>query len=427
MNQILSSLSGSAASLEADRTHFLARQPIFNGREKVIGYELLHRSGTENFFAHEDGDQASSDVMSNSLLLFGLTRLVGNKKAFINVPRKTLLEGSYSVLPRERTVIEVLETVRPDEEVIKAFKKLKQDGFTLALDDFAGPVGGPFTALADIIKVDFRQTTGDRRRRLVERFAGQGIQLLAEKVETREEFEEAIELGYSYFQGYFFCKPEIVSQREIRSSGINYMRLVREINQPSLDFDKLEQVVRQELSLSLKLLRYLNSCIFGFSNCVTSIKQALVLLGIERFRQWANFVAFGSACEATPSELLPTCLARARFCELVAPHAGLAGRDADAFLVGLLSVIDSVFGRPMEDVLNELCVTPEIRAALLTRESLLGQPLKLALAYERGNWDEVLPLIQSLGIANAHVGRLYLEAVTWADAVGNGSISSDNR
>jgi len=163
MNQILSSLSGSAASLEADRTHFLARQPIFNGREKVIGYELLHRSGTENFFAHEDGDQASSDVMSNSLLLFGLTRLVGNKKAFINVPRKTLLEGSYSVLPRERTVIEVLETVRPDEEVIEAFKKLERDGFTLALDDFAGPVGGPFTALADIIKVDFRLTTGDRR------------------------------------------------------------------------------------------------------------------------------------------------------------------------------------------------------------------------------------------------------------------------
>lgn len=395
---------------------FVARQPIFDTRRRVVAYELLFRSGMDNWFpAGTDGDHASSRVIADVLTTFNLHALTGGKKAYVNVTRRVLCEGLYSVLPPKRTVIELLETIEGDAEVVAAVRTARAAGYEIALDDFVeSPTMAPLVALAHVLKVDFMATGPEERRRIRERTRHHRITLLAEKVETEADVRDAEQAGYTLFQGYFFQRPEMISRQDIPPSKLTYVRFLRELQAPTLNFDGLEGVIKHDVSLSVKLLKFLNSAAFGWCSRVTSLKQALVLLGERPFRKWASLVAVIGMTGDRPPELALVSLARAKFCETLCPLSGITGRELDAFLVGLLSALDVMMGRPLPELLTEISVSKDIDAALLRQDTPLGQVRALALAYERAQWTEVTALAQALRIPEERLPDIATASLGWA-------------
>ncbi|MGD9124198.1 MAG: HDOD domain-containing protein [Desulfarculaceae bacterium] len=394
---------------------FIARQPILNEKLGVYGYELLFRSGVENFFHQQDGDQASSRVIADSLLLFGMEALTHGAKAFINFTRRLLLEKYALTLPRSLTVVEILETVEPEAPVLEACRILKQKGFKLALDDFVQrPDYAPLLEMADIVKVDFLESDGQEQQRLAETLLPRGIVLLAEKVETQEDFSRARSMGYTLFQGYFFSKPVIVARKDLPSSKLHYLRLLKEINAAQMDFDSLSRLVGTDASMSYKLLRYINSAAFGVRQQVNSLKQAVTLLGENQIRQWASLLAVYNLGDDRPVELMATAVIRARFSELLAAEAGLARHAPDLFLIGLFSLLDAMLGRPQAEILEELNLGDDVTAALLKKEGRLALVLELVKSYEQGRWEEVDQACAGLGLDKDHLPEQYLQAAQFA-------------
>lgn len=396
---------------------FVARQPILDTNQRVFGYELLFRGGPENVFPDVDPESASARTIGDAVSVFGLDTLAARKKAFLNIARRVLLEELYCVLPQQRVVLELLETVKPEPAVIRACRTLKESGYVLALDDYVDhPDYEPIIELADYVKVDFLATDASTRRELATRY-GSRVRLLAEKVETAEDFREGVRLGYEYFQGFYFCKPEMISRRAIPAFKLNYMRLIQEVSRPELDFTRLEEIIKGEVSLSVRLLRLLNSAAFGFRGQVRSVKGALTLLGEQPVRKWATMLAVGEMGEDRPSELIVTCLVRARLCELLASPTGLASHDHDLFLVGLLSLVDALIGRPLPELVEELALSGEIQRGILESDSRLGRVRTLALALEGGDWRRVSSLAAELGVPEDRLPELYEQAVKWQQEI----------
>jgi EAL and modified HD-GYP domain-containing signal transduction protein len=393
---------------------FIARQPIFDTRQKVYGYELLFRSGLDNVFRSSDPDQATSKVLTDSFALFNMSTLTGGKRGFINITRDILLKDYLHLIPKDQIVVEILETIQPDPEVIEACQRLKKAGYLLAMDDFIyADAFKPLVDLADFIKVDFLQTEKEECQALIGRCASKGIRFLAEKVENLKTFDEAKKIGYSYFQGYFFSKPTVLSQKDIPKYKFHYLQILREIHRPDMNFSRLGEYIKQEVSLSYKLLRYINSAFFGLKNQINSIKQALVLLGEKEIKNWISLVALAGMGNDKPEELAIQSIIRAKFCQFLAPHAGLERRAEDLFLLGLLSMIDAFLDRPMGEILEEIPVEDEIKNALLGCESPLGNICHFVQAYEKGDWDTVTQQRLHLGINESVPSRLYLSALEW--------------
>ncbi len=397
-------------------TAFVARQPIFDRQQVVQSYELLYRSSAENRCICDDLDRASLTVIDQSLSVFGLDALVGEHRAFINLTRRVIVDGLVSVLPVDRVVLELLETVEPDAEIIGACRALKEAGYQLALDDFVHkPEAEPLLALADVVKVDFLATPSAGRRELARlRDRHPQLHLLAEKVETQEDFREGTELGYELFQGYFFCKAQIVTGKQLAPQKLSQLRFLQAISRAELDLDEVEGIVRQDLSLSVRLLRYLNSAALGLRSKVASIRHAMVLLGERALRQWAYVSGVAALGADKCPELVSTCLVRARFCELAARPCGLGARANDLFLVGLLYAIDALLDRPKEQALSEMALTDELRAAVLGAPSALTRVLQLVLAYEQANWEVVQTLAREARLDEDRLLLLYTDAVAWA-------------
>ena len=396
---------------------FIARQPILDAEQKVFGYELLYRSGPENFFPGIDADAASSQTIHDSLATFGLDLLAPRKLAFVNVARRVLTEHLYSILPKQRVVLELLETVKPDAEVVEACQELKRSGYLLALDDYVEDAAyAPLIELADFIKVDFLTTSSTKRQDLMTRY-GSRLHLLAEKVETAEDFREGLRLGFEYFQGFYFCAPEMISRKKIPAFKLNYLQLIQAVSRPELDFDRLEQIIKGDVSLSVRLLRLLNSAAFGYKGRVRSVKGALTLLGEEPVKKWATMLAIGELGEDKPAELVVTCLVRARMCELLAPSASLAGHAHDLFLVGLLSLVDALVGRPLAELVREMALSEEIQAGILDDESRLGRVRALVLAQEQGDWQQISALATQLGVPETSLPDHYRVALEWHQQV----------
>jgi c-di-GMP-related signal transduction protein len=396
---------------------FVARQPIFDRALRVYGYEILfRRSSLENFFSHPDPDEAATRVIHDSLNVFGLDVLAQDRRIFFNVTRSVLVEDLVRTLPRERTVVELLETVSPDPEVIEACRSLKAAGYTLALDDFVVYPGcEALLDLADIVKVDFLVSPSEARAEIPARYRRDGLLFLAEKVETAEDFREALELGYDLFQGYFFRRPEILAAREIPSTETNYLRLLQAAAQEPIDFGRVEEIVKHDVSLSVRLLRFLNSAFFNWRSQVTSIKQALVLLGERALRKWVALVAVTGLSADRPEELVITALLRARFCEDLAQRAGRSEDANDLFVGGLLSGLDSLLGKPLPDLLRELGVSASLRDAVLGGAGAAGSIFRLAVAYETGRWEDAAAIARSLGLDEHDLPALYRDAVAWAE------------
>lgn len=398
---------------------FVARQPIFDEDGEVIAYELLFRTGLKNAVpAVFDPDAASARVINDALLVFGFDSLTAGRTAYVNTTRSVLEERLYAVLPARRTALELLETLRPDPEVVALAREARDAGYRIVLDDFVyRPELAPLVALADVVKVDFLASPVDERRRTVDAVRARGRKLLAEKIETKAQQEDAAREGYTLFQGYFFARPEMIARRDVAPSKLTYLRFLRELQASDLSYDRIEPVIKQDVALSVKLLRYLNSAAFGWRARISSVKHALVLLGDRAFRQWASLLAVVSIAADHPEALAATCLQRARYCELMAPQAGLPEAQLDAFFVGLLSAMDALVGRPMPEVLSEIGVPRGVMAALCRGDApptRLAQLLDLALAYERGAWDEVAALAANLGLADAALAEAYRESLEWA-------------
>jgi len=400
---------------------FVARQAIFDRRLKVYGYELLFRACRECNSAGTADSAASLQVITNSFFSIGMERLLAGTRAFINFPQDLLADERIFSLPANNTVIEILETVRPEPAVVDACRVLREKGYILALDDFSHLKGWDRLAnLVSIIKVDFRATTEDQQQALVERYAGRGICMLAEKIETQEEFKRACNMGYHYFQGYFFARPVIVSRREIPGSKLGYLRILKEIHRPELELFALEALIQREVSLASKLLRYINSSIFGWINPVHSIRQALALLGEQEIRNWVSLSALPTLASDKPDELVRTALLRARFSELLAPWAGIAHRKADLFLIGLFSLLDAMLDRPLAEILDEMRLGGDIAEALLGTappDQPLAGVYHLVRQYEIGGWTALAQIASRFRVPTEIIVDLYLEAVSWSDEI----------
>jgi c-di-GMP-related signal transduction protein len=353
----------SAAQVAASGFSYVARQPILTVDEKVYGYELLFRDGIENHFRETDADTASRRTLDTSLQM-GLELLCDSRRGFVNCTRDTLLKDYMTLLPSTLAVVEVLESVPVDDLVVAALKRLKQAGYLVALDDFTlNDPREPLTEFADIIKVDIRQTTSEQYAVMITKYGSWLRHMLAEKVETREEFTAAKKAGFTYFQGYFFRPPEVLQAKEIPASRLNYLRLLSAVSQPELDPREFESMIKHEVSICYRLLRYLNSAAFGIKNEVHSVRHALALLGERKVRRWVRLVATLTIGENRSSELVAAAMVRARFCELLAPR--IPHSESDLFLMGMLSMVDAILEIPMISVLEAIPLDHETKALLL--------------------------------------------------------------
>jgi c-di-GMP-related signal transduction protein len=395
---------------------YVARQPILDRAQDVFGYEILFRNGVEDYF-NADPELAARSTLDSSLL-FGITTLCHNRRAFVNCTREVLFKDLITLLPPSQAVAEILETVEPEDRVIAACKRLKSSGYLIALDDFApNDPRIPLCEFADIIKVDVRATRPEERAGMMRRFASPKCKMLAEKIETPHEFQQARDMGFTYFQGYFFCRPELVIGREVPTSRVHYVRLLEMVSRREIDMLELEKLLKQEASISYRLLRYLNSPVFGMALEVKSIRHAMAILGEREMRRWIRLVVAVGAAEQTCSELVLMGLTRARFCEMLSDRVQSNG---DLFLLGLLSMMDAILEVNMEVLLEQIPVERETKAVLLREKSTLQPLLQLMLAHESGNWAKSSELAKQLKLSDEEVATHWWQALQWAQEATTG-------
>jgi len=399
-------------------SRYVARQPILSRDQQVFGYELYFRDGVEDYFRNPDSDAASRSTLDTSLLM-GIDVLCDGRHAFINCTRDTLLKDYITLLPAGRTVVEILETVPADDLVKAACARLKQIGYPIALDDFVmnDPRMG-LVEVADIIKVDMKGTTPAERAEIVKRFGTPTRRILAEKVETREEFQACQKAGFWYFQGYFFRRPELLHAREIPANHLNYLKLLQTISKENVEPREIEDIIKAEASLCYRLLRYLNSAAFGFSSEIHSVRHALAILGEREVRRWIRLVATLNACHNKPSDLVLSALVRARYCELLGakvPHG-----QSDVFLMGLLSLMDAILELPMGVVLEGIAVDRETKSVLLRQKSELDSVYQLMLAQEEADWNQISSLCSKLRIPETLAIDCHWKALEWARQMTSG-------
>ncbi len=388
---------------------FVGRQAILDVHGNTYAYELLFRSGQENAAQILDGNHATAQVLINSLIEIGLESLVGNKLAFVNFTRDSILNDTVHMLPAERIVVEVLEDMLVDDELVVQIEKLSELGYIIALDDFEySPQWEPLIPLAEIIKYDVMSLGLSGLEKELKYVKKYDLKLLAEKVETHEEFEHLKNLGFDYYQGYFFDKPKVVSGNKMPDNQIALLNLVSRLQDPAIEIRDVESLVAQNVTLSYKLLRYINSASLSLPNKVSSIRQVVVYFGLQRLKNWVTLIAMTDLSNK-PSELLATGLIRAKMCELVAVE--LAYPDCERFfMLGMFSILDALLDKPMPEILERLPVSEEMLEALISREGELGNILDYCIAIDKNT-----PTNWSPGeLVDSSINRIHMEAIVWS-------------
>lgn len=396
---------------------FVARQPIFDRHDRVVGYELLYRDQRDSQSApsHVTPDM-SSRVIVDAFVGIGLHELTEGMPAFINCSRELLLSGTIELLDPGTVVVEILETVEPDDAVVAACHMLAERGYRLALDDFIlDERWTPLLGLAEIVKVDVLQRTRDEVAALIDRIRGSDAYLLAEKIETREVLEYCRALGFDMFQGYVFQRPETVAGKDLTTTEVQVLKLMNLVRDPTLPDASLEEEFGLDVSLTYKLLRIVNSATVG-GRGIRSIGHAIRLLGRKSLYRWLALMLAASARNRgrIGVELLQTALIRARFCELIGYRMGDHRVSGPLFLVGLFSLLDAILGAPMERILERLELDQELRDALIMRAGLFGTVLSLVEAYEVGKWHELPRLASSIDLPTYVLSPSYVEALRWS-------------
>lgn len=397
---------------------YCARQPILGRDGQLFAYELLFRSGPENRFPVVNTDWASAANIEQGTTAFGFDALVGRHPAFVNLSHGALLAEYHRLLPNERVVIELLESIPADEHTLLACARMREAGYRIALDDYAGEhERAAFLPYVDFVKTDLAAWPAALDGDVVDALRSQGVQLIAEKVETRAQAQAAIAAGYEFLQGFHFCQPEMIAIRDLPPSKVSVLRFLAEVSAESLSMERLQEVFRADVGLTVRLLRHLNSAAFGLRHEVQSIQHALEMLGERPLRRWAAMLAMMTLCEDRPHELLVTALSRGRFAERVAEPFGLADHGHELFLAGMLTLVDSMVGRPKPELLNGLAVSAPVRDAVLAQPSPLTPVLELVTAYQHGDWPLVDAARAHFGVEAHTLDAAYLDSLQWAEAV----------
>ncbi len=394
---------------------FLARQPILDLERDIFGFELLYRFGGLNSFdPASDPDQASSRIVIDAFQNFGLSKITGGKPAFINFSESLIMGEVAALLSPDQIIIEFLEDIEPTAQILERLQQLKKLGYRIALDDFVyAPEYDPLVDLADIIKVDFLLSRPTGRAAIERCLKGRQITLLAEKVETWEDFALAKELGFSLFQGYFFAKPEVMTANALTTLQINHMELLLRAAEPELDFTAIAEIISRDLSLTYSVLRLVNSAIFYKRLPITSVHHALTYLGERQVKRWITLIALQNVSTASAPALVTQSLVKARFAELLAPKIGLSAIGPSAFLAGLFSSLDALLRRSMGVIMDELRVADEVKQVLVAHGGPLEPVCSVVRAYMRGDWDRVESHMEELGLHFSDLSQVYLEALQW--------------
>ncbi len=390
---------------------FIGRQPIFDENLSVCAYELLFRQHGDQQEANViDGDSATSQVMLNTFADIGLSKLVGKHLAFINLTRYFLEDPQRIVMPPGQIVLEILEDIEPSDTILNTLETLKNQGHTIALDDFVFHERlQPLVSLADIIKIDITLLSMEEIKQHAEQFRQQQICLLAEKVETYDEFEALKKIGFDYYQGYFFSKPTVIQGKGLESNQLSIMRLVARINDPDLEIIELSEIIGTDVSLSHKILKFINSPASGLRAQIDSIQRAVVLLGLNTIKNWVSLIALTNASDK-PEALSTLALVRARSCEQLARACAQAKPDS-FFTIGLFSALDAMMDLPLEDLLEDLPLADELKSALTQRDGIYGQALNCVTAMEANNYNG----IEFMDLGLTDLSKIYLDAIFWAD------------
>ena len=396
---------------------YAARQPILDKNKKLFAYELLFRDSIDNVFPEIDGDEATSKMVEASQFNMGISEFTGNKPAFINFTLETLSQGYPEMLSPEEVVIEILETIKPGKKLLALCKELHEKGYTIALDDYEHQsVWAHFYPFINIIKIDIQQSNIDEIKQVINAIKDHPhIKLLAEKVETYEEYNQMQQFGFDYYQGYFFAKPEMVKTKSLSPSQMAMAELLYETSKTEFDLNSVTSVFERDVSLSYKLLRYANSAIFRRRSEVSTIKQALVILGASELKRFIGLMFAVTANPDKPTELIKLAMTRAKFCELVAHDIRSQLDVSIAFLTGLLSMIDAILDEDMASVLEKLPLSEEIKNPLLTKKGVMAGLIKLVGFIEHADWDKTTLVMEKLKLDKDKVVEHYNQALAWAD------------
>jgi EAL and modified HD-GYP domain-containing signal transduction protein len=391
---------------------YIARQPIFDRNMSIYGYELLYRQSENNSFVGIDDDQATAELIYNSFLVIGLHDLTEGTKAFINFSKELIDSDVPLLLPKENIIIEILEREEATESTLEACKRMRSLGYSLALDDFVLDDNNlPLLDMTDIVKVEFPSLALNLQRDLIKRYRTR-VRFLAEKIETREEFQQAVQLGYDLFQGYFFSKPCMVNSKEIISINANLFSIIEELNVKDPCFDKIAEIIKRDLGLSYKLLKLSNSVYFGSKYKIKSIPHALSYMGIKELYQWISLMMLKDLQNVENAELIKISLIRGKLMDLLASELNKEDDKTDYFFTGMFSFIDILMNKPMDQVLEGLPLSRNVKEALLGEENELKRLLDFIINCEKANWLENQYPLNIIG-ANKFM-NLYSDALKWA-------------
>tara|TARA_R110002124_G_scaffold67546_1_gene183275 strand:+ start:847 stop:2064 length:1218 start_codon:yes stop_codon:yes gene_type:complete len=396
---------------------YTARQAIFNRKEHVVAYELLYRGGPENIFPQIDPHRATSKLIMRTHLNHGLALITDGKPALINFPEESILSGLPEILPTKQVMIEILETVTPSDEVYEACQKLYHQGYHLALDDFVYKAEwARFFKLVKLIKFDIQATPLSELAVLINKLKKKkNLKILAEKVETKDEFLQAKKLGFHYFQGYYFCKPEMSGHHEIDNSQAIMLGLMQECLKTELNINNITSYFERDVGLCFKLFKFINSGIFPLTQNVTSIKNALIYLGDTQTKKLILLLTSGILATNKPKELTRLAIIRARFCELMAAKAMPEYAEA-GFMVGLFSLLDAMLDKPLDNLLDDLPLAPEVHAALTSdKPSRLKYILNAVIYYEKGSWYNTKRNAEMVNVTYEELTDYYQNALVWAN------------
>lgn len=398
---------------------YIARQPIFTLNRKVYAYELLYRGTATKSLGDVSGEEATASLLSSSFLTKDIDDIARNKPCFVNFTQELIERNLPSVFPKTKIVVEILEDVEPTDKVVAVCRALHEKGYTLALDDFVyDRKFEPLLELAQIVKIDVRLTPLDTILRTLNLLSNHRVKLLAEKVENLEEFEKANRMGFKYFQGYFFCKPERIGIKELSTIKLTLLQLLSEVVKKDTSIEKLRKIISNDVSLTYKLLRFLNSAYFYRLQEVQSIEHAIAYIGENELRRFVMLVIISELTTEKPDELMTQVLVRAKFCETLAELNNRPEKEVtDLFILGLFSLLDAMLDSSMDEVLSKLPISEAVKEALISNSNMYAKYLQAVVALERGTLPLHSRLVSILGLTDEKVQKAYFDSLRFANNI----------
>ncbi|MDV7103895.1 HDOD domain-containing protein [Vibrio sp. TH_r3] len=393
---------------------YVARQPILDINKNTVAYELLFRDGPKNTFPEIEPEKATNRLLSDQFLGDDYS-VIGDKLAFVNFPYRSLINQIPGLFPKEKIVVEILEDCQPTDLLLKAIICLEKKGYKIALDDFVpSPEWRRFLPHIHLIKFDIQIVPIEKAQKFIQKLEGSKIEFLAEKVESHQEYQKAVQAGFHYFQGYFFSKPEIIQKKSIEPSFLTIVQLCKVIAADEVDYREVEHIITGDVTLSYKLLRYVNSSSL-LSSPIQSFHQALAYLGEQKLRKFVSLVAVASSDRDKPESLYSLSIQRARFCELISQTACGPNQRSQAFLTGMFSLLDSLLDQPLELIVHSIPIDQAIKSALLERKGVLGDILTMVTAYESADWETAHTLQTKLNLDEDQLVGYYQQSIEWTE------------